>query len=192
MGSGFVAFQVVGGIYENLVDGVWVDVFRRDILQIDLVYSCAIVDIIGHPRRSYEIIQLKFRTSLQFLVKMRLACKCPIPDVLSSLTIDFIHFLYHLEQPGTATHSVGFQGWGNCEADGFIGTAFVSNDQICSQRIKATFHTLDRCVERLQVDGYVGSLLHRCKSNQSATNIANFSRTIIVTTIFISISIIYI
>ena len=64
MGGHLIAVKIVGSINENLVDGIGVDVLRRNVLQIDLVYPCAVFNVVGHPRRRNNIIQLQFRTCL--------------------------------------------------------------------------------------------------------------------------------
>jgi len=53
------------------------------------------------------------------------------------------------------------------KADGLFRPAPVGHDEIGRERVKPTFHTLDRGVERLQVNSYVcpAYVLHVCLAN---------------------------
>ena len=52
------------------------------------------------------------------------------------------------------------EGGSNGEADCFIGTALIRNNEVCVQRIKSALPTLNRSIKALEVDCDVYSSLH--------------------------------
>ena len=57
--------QVVGGIDENLIDGIDMNILRRHMTKIYAVYFRADFHISCHPWRRNNIAQLQFRVCLQ-------------------------------------------------------------------------------------------------------------------------------
>ena len=49
--------------------------------------------------------------------------------------IRFLHALLDLKQPSAPGDTVAFEGRRDGKADGFVGTAFIRNDEVCVQRI---------------------------------------------------------
>ncbi|CAN3999097.1 YbaK/aminoacyl-tRNA synthetase-associated domain-containing protein, partial [Dysosmobacter welbionis] len=54
-----VGIQVVGNVHEHLVNAVGIDVLRGNVFQIHLIDPRAPIDIVGHPGRSYDVVQLQ-------------------------------------------------------------------------------------------------------------------------------------
>ena len=59
MSSLFVEREIPGHIHHDFVDGVDVDILRRDVAEIDLVDSRAVFDVVGHAGNRYDIVRLE-------------------------------------------------------------------------------------------------------------------------------------
>ena len=55
--SGFVDSQILCGIYENLVDGIHVNVFGGYVLEVDVVYAAAYLHVMVHAWRSDQVTE---------------------------------------------------------------------------------------------------------------------------------------
>ena len=61
MGGEFVKFQIRGRVDEHLVDGIDVDVVRRDVFQVNAVDLRADLDVTGHARNGNHIAEKRYR-----------------------------------------------------------------------------------------------------------------------------------
>ena len=63
-----VGRQISRYVHEHFVYRIHMDVFRSDIVEIDFVDARAVLDVVGHARRSGDIVHFPVRMSLQFNV----------------------------------------------------------------------------------------------------------------------------
>ena len=63
MGTDGICIQVIRHIHEHFINGVDMDIFRSNILQIDLIDPGRILHIAGHLRYRADISELLFRIS---------------------------------------------------------------------------------------------------------------------------------
>ena len=59
-----ISAQIVSDVHKHFVDGVRMDILRRDIFEIDLKDAGAVVHIELHARRSNQVVQRQLRVSL--------------------------------------------------------------------------------------------------------------------------------
>ena len=109
VGAYLVCSQIVGDIHEHLVDGVDMDVLGGYVLEVDAIDACAVVDVVGHARRSHQVAQGLLRMCSQLDAVGGLALQLPSRGVAASLGIDLPHALHHLEQACTAADTVGLE-----------------------------------------------------------------------------------
>jgi len=60
-----VGIQVVRHVHEHLVDGVDHNVLRRDVLEINLINTGAVLHVVRHPRRRDDEVNRQRRVCLQ-------------------------------------------------------------------------------------------------------------------------------
>ena len=65
MGGEFVGVQVVRHVHEHLVDGVDHNIFRGNILEINLIDAGAVFHVVRHPRRRDDEVNRQRRVCLQ-------------------------------------------------------------------------------------------------------------------------------
>ena len=158
-GGHIVGFQVTGQVDEHLVDGVDMDVLRRDILEIDVVHLGAAPDVMGHARRGNNIVHRQRWVLRQLPGKAGTARQCTAGRVLSAPSIDQGHLLHHLKQARAAGEAAGFQAGRDRQADGLFGAGGIGHHQIGGKGVQSPLDTLHRGVEGFQVDGRVNALL---------------------------------
>ena len=66
------------------------------------------------------------------------------------LGIDLPHPLHHLEQPGPTGNAIGFQGWGDRQADGLFRAALVRHHQVGGHSVQVPLHALHGGVKAVQ------------------------------------------
>ena len=88
-GRGVISIEIGCQIDEDFVHRVYVDILRRDVLQIDVVDPGTVFHVQGHAGHRGDIGDL--------LLALLFAC-----------SIDLAHTLHDLEQPGSATDPQGF------------------------------------------------------------------------------------
>ena len=84
----------------------------------------------------------------------------PAGGLLPSLDIDGGDLLNNLKEAGTARDTVGFEGGGNGQADGFFGSGGISNDEIGGEGIQSAFDAFHRGEEGFEIDSEVSPLFH--------------------------------
>ena len=159
-----VSFQIFGNIHKHFVDGIHVDVFRSDIVQINVIDFCAAFHIMCHLGRSCQKVNGKFRMSRQLSGIAGFSGKPVRREAELPLFVGLLHFLDHLKQPCPSGNPVGLQGRGNGETYGFLRAAAVSDHKIGGHRIEAALHTLDRRIKRFQIYGNVSFFFHQQNS----------------------------
>ena len=92
-----VGVQVICHIHENLVDGVYHDVFRRYVFQIDLVNLCAVLHVICHARRGNNEVYFQRRVCLQFRKEMGFSGKCSSRRIVPSSGVGFLYPLLYFK-----------------------------------------------------------------------------------------------
>ena len=139
-----VSFQVRGRINKYLIDGINMNVLRRHILQVGVVYFGAYFQVMGHLRRRHNIVQLQGRICCQFRRLVRFSRKdtarCPVPPP----GIHLPHLLHHLKKSGTSRQPIGLQRRRNRQTNGFFGTPGIGHHQVGRHGVQAPFHTLHR------------------------------------------------
>ena len=130
-----VGVQVVRHVHEHLVDGVDHNIFRGNILEINLINAGAVLHVVRHPRRRDDEVNRQRRVCLQLREKVRCAVQ-PMPRrVVLPSGIRFLHTLLDFKQPPASGDTVALEGGRDGKADGLIGTAFIRNNKVCVQRI---------------------------------------------------------
>ena len=158
-----VGLEVGGGVDEDLVDGIDVDIFRSDVAQVHAVDAPADFDVVGHLRRGDDVVQLQGGVGEQGGVFVGFAPETPSGGFPAPLRVDFGDRLDHFEQAGPAADAVGLQGRGDRQADGLVRARGIRHHQMRIQGIQAPVHALHGGIEGLQVDGYVDAVFHYTK-----------------------------
>ena len=100
------------------------DILFRDIFKIYPIYSGAVVN-----------------------VKLHSGSPSNIGNILSCSQTDSFQFLLNFKESGPAGNTVGFQGGGNRQADGFLGAGDISDNKIACDRVKTAFDTFYRGIK---------------------------------------------
>ena len=162
------------------------DVLRRHMPQVNIVYFRTVFQIQRHPRRRCDVIHGKLRRSGQ------LCCAAGAANELSPrrqalpMGIRLPDLLNHLEEPGPAWDAVGFQGGGYRQADGLLRAAAVRHHQIRVHGIQPPLHAFNRGIEGFQIDCHIDFFRFRhpqpppfppCPVMQSPLHSHHFIRT---------------
>ena len=91
-----IGLQVRSRIDKHLINGVDMNVFRRDIAQIDLVNFCTVFHVQGHAGRGRNERQFQRRIGIQLIDIIRLPGKLPCLSL--PLAVHFLYFLNNLKQ----------------------------------------------------------------------------------------------
>ena len=94
-GGEFVEFQIRSRVDEHLVDGVNVDVVRRDVFQVDAVNLRADLDVTRHARHGNDAIQFQRRIRRQFRRARRFAAETVSRRDALPPGVDLPDLLYH-------------------------------------------------------------------------------------------------
>ena len=114
----------------------------------------------SHPGRSHDIVQSQGRVPLYFRIVPGGAGELMAWSVPFPLGVYLCHPLYHLEQPGPARDTVGFQRGGDGQADRLLRAPLVCHHQVGGHGIQPPLHALHRGVERFQVTADIGPFFH--------------------------------
>ena len=160
-----VGLEVVRGVDEDLVDGIDLDVLRRDVAQVDAVDLAADLHVTCHAGRRHNVFQLQGRVAQQRGMEMALAAEAAPGSLRAAVGVDAAHRLHDLEEPRAPGDAVTLQRGRHRQADGLLRPGRVRYDEMRVQRVQPHRHALRRGVERLQVDGDIGSGrgFHYCK-----------------------------
>ena len=159
-GRHVVGVQVVGHVHEYLVDAVGEDVLRRDVFQVDAVDFGAPVDVVGHPGRSYQIVQRQGGVAPHLRVVPGGAGEPPARGLPLPPDIHFFDLLHHLKEPRPAGDPVGFERGGHGQADGLVCPPFVRHHQVGGHGVQPPLHALHRGVKALEVTADIALPLH--------------------------------
>ncbi len=145
--SHLIGGQIMGHIQKHFVNGIHMDVLRRNILQVNLINPGTVFHIQGHPGRRHHVGKFQGSIGPQLGVIAGSAGKSP-PRRFGPPPIIFLpHLLNHLEQPGPSRNPIGFQRGRYCQADSFFRTALICHHQIGNQGVHIPLHALHRCIE---------------------------------------------
>ena len=136
------------------------NILRGHIPGIDIIYSGAVINVVGHAGLGHDIVQLQMRVTVQLAGQTGFAGKVPSPKPTTAAGILRLYLLHHFKQPGPAGNAVGLQRRGNSQADGLFRAAAVSHHKAGVQRVQPPLYTLHRGIEGLQVNGDIGSVPH--------------------------------
>ena len=149
--------EVGGGVNEDLVDRIDVDVLRGDVAQVDAVDVAADLHVMCHPGRGDDVVELQGRVTLQLRVDAAPGAEALSRRIPAPVGVDASDCLHDLEQPCAPRNAVGFEGRGDGQADGLLRAARIGYDQMRVECIQAPVHALYGGVEGLQVDGDIGT-----------------------------------
>ena len=164
VGGEAVFAQVLRGVDENFVDGIDVDVVGSDITQVDVVDARTIAYVQPHARRRHMVGDHPVGMRRQQGGIGRLGGHDATTPTLP-LVVEGADALDHLEQTRPTRQSIGFQRRGDSQADGLLRARGIGHNQMRGQRVETPLHTLDRGVERLEVDGYIGAALRHVNND---------------------------
>ena len=120
-------------VHKHFINRIYMNIFRRHIFQIYIIDPRTVFHIKCHPRRCRNIRQFRLTGF--------------------SAAVYLFYFLNHFKKPGSSRNPIFFQGWRNCQADGFFRAAFIRHHQIGGQRnIKSTLHTFYGCIKWFQIN----------------------------------------
>ena len=153
VGCHLVGAEVVGGVDEDFVYGVDVNVFGGDVAEVDLVDASAVLDVVSHSWRCGDVVDGQFGMGFELVVVGRLAAEAVAGSVELSVLVDFAQSLHDFEEACAASDAVGFECWRDGEADGLLGARGVGHHEVGGERIEPTFGALDGGIERFEVDG---------------------------------------
>ena len=145
VGSKVVQLQIGRCINEYLINGIAVDILRRDKLQINAVDLGAFGDIMAHLRRCNDVVQLIFRVLRQLRCAGTLAGKFPPGSLCAPPCVGLPHLLHDLKQPRTSRYAVCFQGRRNRQTDGLLCAGGIRHHQVGGKGIQTALNTFYRC-----------------------------------------------
>ena len=109
MGSQFICAKISRHIHNHLIDGIHMDVLWCYILQINLVYLRADLNVVCHLRRCCYIVNSPVRMLFQFYIGCGFACQTMTRHLALTFIVHLAHPLYHLKQSCTSANTVCFQ-----------------------------------------------------------------------------------
>ena len=95
-------------VHEHLVDGIGVDVFRRHMAEVHLIYAGAPLHVTGHARRGHDIIQLQRRVGSQLQIITGGTGKDVAGSLLPTLSVDLPDLLDYFKEPGPSRYPMRF------------------------------------------------------------------------------------
>ena len=143
------AAEIVRHVDEHLVDGIDVDVLRRNIAEIDLVNAGADLHIARHARRRDEIAEGERGVGTDIRVHIALADEAAVRCGGAAAGVYLCDALDDLEKPGSAGDAVSFERGRHGEADGLLRAPLVRHDKVRRERIESAVHALHGREKRL-------------------------------------------
>lgn len=154
----------------SLSDGIYHDVLRGNVLEIDAVDLPGHLLIVRHPGRCHQIGYFKrgIRSKGSGIVGRSrkrgntiFVNSGLVPDGIPQTTVvDLFDTLHDLEQSSSTGNAVGLQGRGHSQADGFLRAAGIGHDQIGGQRIEMPCDAFCRGIIRLEAYCQIRALRH--------------------------------
>ena len=139
--------QIARRVDEHLVDGVDVDVRRRNMPQIDLIDAHAVCDVECHARRGNVVGDAEVRRCGE-LCRIRCLTREPVlRRTVFPLGVCVPHGTDDLKEARTAADAVHFERRGYGKADRFRRAAFVCDDEMRRQRIQTALDAFHRGIE---------------------------------------------
>ena len=117
-------------VHEHLVDGIGVDIFRRHMAEVHLIYAGAPLHVTGHARRGHDIIQLQRRGGSQLQIIAGGTGKDVAGSPLPTMSVDLPDLLDYFKEPGPSRNSIRFQRRRDGQTDGFLRAG-----QICYHKV---------------------------------------------------------
>ena len=159
MGRETVVVEIVGDVHEDFVDGIGMDVLGGHMTQVDVVNLPTHLHIARHARRRHKVVELEVGAGLQLDIVGRGTREAARRQTAPALLIDLPDALHDLEEARPSADAVLLERRRDGQTDGLLRAAQISHNEIGGERIEPAVHTLHGGVERLQVDGDIGSLL---------------------------------
>ena len=100
-------FQIPRGVNKHLVNGIDVYILGSNVLEVNLIDTGAVIHIMRHSRRRYDITDSKRWIFVQLVYVVGLTYK--LPCLAPTLVVDLLHLLDDLKQSGTTGNTEGFQ-----------------------------------------------------------------------------------
>ena len=138
------------------------NIFGSDMVQIDMINVCAGFQIVGHTRRRYDEVNGKGGVCGQSLTVAGGSGKGLTGRLQTPAFIELADLFVNLKEPASAWDSVGFQGRGDGQADGFLRAAAVGYHQVGGHGVQASANAFRRGVIGLQINGGVNWFWHPC------------------------------
>ena len=104
-----ITLQIGGGVDENLVDRIDMDVLGGDVSQIDVVDAGAVGNIESHAGRGGNIVDSQFGMRRQHIGVNRFARKTEVGRLRLTGEIHFTQPLHHFEESRPSADAVGFE-----------------------------------------------------------------------------------
>ena len=120
MGRQAVHPQILRGVDEHLVDGIDVDVVRRDVPHVDGEDVLADLHVPRHSRRRDDVAEFQCGVRAQFGGVARLAREAVVRRVPQSHGVRLTHLLHDLEEPRPSGDAAGLQRRRDRQADGLL------------------------------------------------------------------------
>ena len=156
----FIGIQIFGRVDEHLVDGIHVDVLRRDIVEVNIIDLRTTLDVMRHARPGNDIVERQRGRGFQFQVAAGCPREGPSRCAKAPLRVHLLHLLHDFEQPRPARDAIRLEGGGDCKADRLFRAAFVCNDEVGGHRVEPAFRAFHRSVEGFEVDAKICPLCH--------------------------------
>lgn len=158
----------------SLSDGIYHDVLRGNVLEIDAVNLPWDLLIVRHPGRCHQIGYFKrgIRSKGSGIVGRSrkrgntiFVNSGLVPDGISQTTVvDLFDTLHDLKESSSTGDAIGLQRWGHSQADGFLRAAGIGHDQIGSQRIEMPSSALCRGMDIARLLGIYRTMSTLCYS----------------------------
>ena len=145
---------------EDLVDGVDMDVLRRDIFEVDPVDLRGDLHIQRHPRPGDDEVQRQLRLRRERVGVAAAAGQRPAGCAPPPLGVHLPHTLVHLKQPRPAPDPIRLQRRRDRQADRLLRPLLIGHDEIRLQRVESPRRAFHRRIEGFEIDGKIGPVRH--------------------------------
>ena len=125
----FISIQIPAAVNEAFIDAVNVNILRRNVFQIYFMDFCGDTLIFRHARNRDNIVNAGV-----------------VPGLIQA------NGLPGLKQAGPGRNPDCFQGRGDRQADGLIGTVWIRNKEIGPQRIQTPRNAFNGCIIAFEIN----------------------------------------